>query len=217
MYKMYLGINDGEEGFIIPVLPVSIEIKEDGDNKTYDVVNLGEVNVINKPKLTTLTIESYFPQNKDPYVRSDEFFEPKYYIKKIEAWRAENQKIRFIFVGGPIVLNHLFSIESFKYSEKGGEVGDVYYTIELKKYQRYVARKAKIVSDSSGETVTQTVNKTRETDKVSPKTYTVVSGDTLWHIAKNYLGDGNRYNEIASLNNISNPDLIYTGQVLNIP
>lgn len=49
------------------------------------------------------------------------------------------------------------------------------------------------------------------------RTHTVAPGDTLWAIAEQYLGDGNRYGEIAQLNNIANPDLINVGQVLTIP
>lgn len=44
--------------------------------------------------------------------------------------------------------------------------------------------------------------------------YTVVKGDTLWAIAKRYLGNGALYPKIASWNNISNPDKIYPGQRL---
>lgn len=47
--------------------------------------------------------------------------------------------------------------------------------------------------------------------------YTVVSGDTLWGIAKRFYGNGNRYPEIASANNIANPNIIYIGQKLLIP
>ena len=47
--------------------------------------------------------------------------------------------------------------------------------------------------------------------------YTVVRGDTLWGIAKRFYGNGSRYPEIAKANNISNPDIIHTGQVLLIP
>lgn len=50
-------------------------------------------------------------------------------------------------------------------------------------------------------------------------THTVVSGDTLWGIAAQYLGDGSRYMEIYNLNTdkISDPNLIYVGQVLRLP
>ena len=48
--------------------------------------------------------------------------------------------------------------------------------------------------------------------------YTVKSGDTLWALAKFYYGDGSKYSLISSANpNITNPNLIYPGQVLVIP
>lgn len=46
--------------------------------------------------------------------------------------------------------------------------------------------------------------------------YTVKKGDTLWAIAKQYLGSGTKYTQIASENNIKNPNLIYPGQVFRI-
>ena len=51
------------------------------------------------------------------------------------------------------------------------------------------------------------------------RTYTVKSGDCLWRIAQKFLGSGSRYTEIYNLNRdkISNPNLIYPGQVLRIP
>lgn len=52
---------------------------------------------------------------------------------------------------------------------------------------------------------------------VEKKTHTVVAGDTLFNIAKQYLGDGNRYMELAQANNIANPDHIEVGQVITIP
>ena len=47
--------------------------------------------------------------------------------------------------------------------------------------------------------------------------YTVQQGDTLFSIAQRAYGNGNQWPVIASANNISNPDLIYPGQVLSIP
>lgn len=44
------------------------------------------------------------------------------------------------------------------------------------------------------------------------KYVTVVKGDTLWGIAKTHLGSGTKYKQLASINNISNPNLIYVGQ-----
>ena len=52
---------------------------------------------------------------------------------------------------------------------------------------------------------------------VEARTHTVVAGDTLFNIAKQYLGDGNRYPELAAHNGIANPDHIEVGQVITIP
>lgn len=49
------------------------------------------------------------------------------------------------------------------------------------------------------------------------RTYTVVSGDTLWAISERFYGDGSKYQVIADASGVSNPDLIYPGQVLTIP
>ena len=49
------------------------------------------------------------------------------------------------------------------------------------------------------------------------RTYTVVSGDTLWAIAERFYGDGSKYQQIADASGVANPDLINPGQVLTIP
>jgi nucleoid-associated protein YgaU len=46
--------------------------------------------------------------------------------------------------------------------------------------------------------------------------YNVKSGDTLWNLAKTYLGSWTKYNILMSLNNLQN-EKIYPGQILKIP
>ena len=46
--------------------------------------------------------------------------------------------------------------------------------------------------------------------------HTVVHGDTLWAIAKKYLGNGSRYKEIVNLNGLKS-NVIYSGMKLKIP
>lgn len=48
-------------------------------------------------------------------------------------------------------------------------------------------------------------------------TYTVRKGDTLSAIAQRELGAASRWPEIAELNSLLDPDLIYPGQELRLP
>lgn len=48
-------------------------------------------------------------------------------------------------------------------------------------------------------------------------TYTVQKGDFLWDIALRAYGDGYMWTKIANANNITNPDYIFSGNVLKLP
>ena len=51
---------------------------------------------------------------------------------------------------------------------------------------------------------------------VNYRVHTVVKGDSLWNIAKKYLGAGIKYTSIKSLNGLKG-NTIYAGQKLYIP
>ena len=53
----------------------------------------------------------------------------------------------------------------------------------------------------------------------SGRTYTVVKGDSLSKIAKQFYGNASQWKKIyeANKDNIKNPDLIYPGQTFKIP
>lgn len=67
----------------------------------------------------------------------------------------------------------------------------------------------------------QTAQQQTEQSDVSPDNlpgkYTVKDGDTLFTVAEKYYQNGDLFTEIAKANQLDNPDLITTGQVLNIP
>ncbi len=52
---------------------------------------------------------------------------------------------------------------------------------------------------------------------ISGNSYKVQKGDYLWDIALRAYGDGYSWVKIAKANNLKNPDLIYSGNVLKIP
>jgi nucleoid-associated protein YgaU len=56
-----------------------------------------------------------------------------------------------------------------------------------------------------------------EAEAISGGTYTVETGDNLWDIAVRAYGDGYRWVDIASENDLVNPNLIHKGNILTIP
>lgn len=53
--------------------------------------------------------------------------------------------------------------------------------------------------------------------KITGSVYTVVHGDNLWNIAVRAYGDGYRWTDIANINKLTNPGLIFSGNILNLP
>jgi len=119
--------------------------------------------------------------------------------------------------------NITVSLEDYTIDEDAENGFDVKSTVRLKQFKPFGTKKlnVKSASTSSSSASTATDNKKvvvekqrATTGKTTPKTHTVKSGDTLWAIAKQHLGDGSKYTELAKLNNLSNPNLIKPGQVI---
>jgi putative chitinase len=53
--------------------------------------------------------------------------------------------------------------------------------------------------------------------KISGVTYTIESGDDLWDIAVRAYGDGYKWVDIAKANNLTDPNLIFSGNILKLP
>lgn len=63
----------------------------------------------------------------------------------------------------------------------------------------------------------ETAEITEGENSITSATYEVVEGDSLWNIAVRAYGDGYKWAEIAKENNIVNPNVIHTGNVLILP
>ena len=105
------------------------------------------------------------------------------------------------------------SLEDYTLTEDVKEGLDTVASVKLKEYVELKTIANPIIKETEDKTVIKT-QAARASDKVTPKTYTVKKGDTLWAICKSNLGDGAKYREIAKLNSIANPNLIYPGQVI---
>lgn len=69
---------------------------------------------------------------------------------------------------------------------------------------------------SKNNELTAQLNKKTEEKTKREKIYVVEAGETLFTIARKVLGNGYKYEDIAKDNNISDPDILITGQKLVI-
>lgn len=67
------------------------------------------------------------------------------------------------------------------------------------------------------ETTTQGTEVQQGSIKISGATYTIVPGDDLWDIAVRAYGDGYKWVEIAKVNNLTDPNVIFSGNSLKLP
>lgn len=219
VYGVELSFNNKEEVLQLPINPSEININESGQGNTYDVIGLGQINVIKDRELTEYSFSGLLPAQWYPFVTTDDLLYPVEYIKMIEEWMTTKRPIRFIFTSDTYDINTPASIESFTWKEVAGSGGDVEYSITLKKYVFYAARKIVKKSTTNGGKVQKKTTAARPNDKQQPKTYTMVAGDSLWKVAQMKLGNGARWNEIQKLNGIKDADLkrLPVGKVLKLP
>ncbi|WP_405173796.1 LysM peptidoglycan-binding domain-containing protein [Paenibacillus sp. FSL H8-0260] len=227
-YSIELSFNNRAIWFEIPVLPEEIGIGGEGDGETYDITDLGEINVIKAAKLKEISFSSFFPAiavggTVPSYVSSNNWGQPADYIQLIETWMNKRKPIRFIFTSTGLKINIAASIEEFNYKEVAGSPGDFEYEISLKEYVFYAAKKVTLKTNTTPAGTTTTTTKKepakRADERTKSKTVTIKSGDTLMKIAKRELGDGSRWKEIQKLNGLTDAQLktLKIGSVLKLP
>ncbi|WP_346234493.1 LysM domain-containing protein [Lysinibacillus telephonicus] len=220
MYNFFL------DGVQLPVAPSSMTLKINNKNETITLINESEVNILKKPGLTDIDIEVEFPNVRYPFAIYPNGFQPaSFYLEKIEQLKLSQEPFPFIVnrmkPNGFLLFdtNMTVSIEDYEIEEDAENGFDIVVSIKLKQYRPYGTKRLNLKSSTSNNTTKQkvTVEKKRATTrKNTPKTHKVQSGETLWIIAKRYLGDGSKYTELAKLNKLSNPNLIRVGQVIKL-
>ncbi|MGE6602586.1 LysM peptidoglycan-binding domain-containing protein [Lysinibacillus fusiformis] len=215
-----------------PIAPAELSTKINGRNETIVLMNEGEVNIIKRTGLTDIEFEVLLPNVKYPFAVYPNGFQPAtFYLQKLKDLMQGEKPFPFIvnrmLPNGNLLFDTdmIVSLENYEISESAEEGFDVNVKIELKQYQNYGNKKVTIKTSTKAKNAAGTTKtaskavveqKRPTTGKETPKTHTVKSGETLWVIAKKYLGDGSKYTELAKINNISNPNMIKAGQVIKL-
>lgn len=220
-YKMYL------DGVLMPITPSKVKVKINNQNETLTLISGEEINILKAAGLTDVSFDLLLPQVTYPFTNGGA--QPAdYYLSLFERLKTAKEPFQWILNrekpnGSRLFYTNLtVGMEDYQITDDAEEGFDITVTVSLKQYRHYGTKTVTIQpATTQTSTPTATVEQPKRETSQAPKqsTYTVKSGDCLWNIAKKYLGDGSRYNEIYNLNKdkIKNPNLIYAGQVLTLP
>ncbi len=216
-YQLWFEADGGKTKLQLPVNPEKITVKKSANNESVTITDLGEITIMRERSAVQISFSSIFPAHYFSGCSVKKPFFPSIYIAAFSSWIIYKKPVRFTAAKCGIVM--YVTIESFTYSESGGDIGTYEYSLTLKEYRSTKARQINLNKNTKKASVSKRTA-ARVSNKTVPKTYTVKSGDCLWNIAKKFYGDGSKYKKIYEANKKiigSNPNLIKPGQVLTIP
>lgn len=164
----------------LPIPPESFEVSVQQKNSTVNVNNLGELNMLGKTGLFTISLSSFFPNQQYSFCQCTPD-SPYNYIKTIESWRTSGKPARITISDTPI--NYSVTIENFKWGERDG-TGDVYFTLDLKEYKFVGGAKDTTVNSVTGLKNRVDISNLGETIK----NVMVYPGDSLMDVASRAFG-----------------------------
>ena len=183
---------------MFPVTPSQVQTKVGNCNQTVQILQMGQANLLKNAGLEEVRFKALFPGRQYHFVQVEEGFrEPSYFLERLKDFKKAQKPVQLIIFRRLADGSQIFCSNV----EMGLE--------EYRKMQSIAYRPA-----SGGNTLEK--QPTQRPAKETAKTYVVKKGDNLWNIAKKELGDGSKFGELAKKNGISNPSLIYPGQVIKL-
>ena len=190
---IYVKEKNGTREIRIPWLPESIEYKT-GETifAKYDILNKGEVAVPTGVGIAGYSWSSEFPgkYRTDKSMMRGKWKEPKTYDSILKDWKKKGTLLTLMVTGYPI--NADVYLEKYDSSPSGG-FGDLPYEISFVGAGTITVTSQKVQAKKATTTTTKR-------PAATTTSYTIKQGDTLWKIAKKFLGAGSKWETIYKLN-----------------
>ena len=145
MYSVYL------DKILLPIAPSKIKIGFSSQNKTLNLINDGEINILKDPGLLDIEFDAMLPNTKYPFsIYKDGFESADKFIDKINKLKTDKKPFQFIVTrtrpdGTPLFNTNIkVSLEEYEINEDAEEGFDVILSIKLKQYKPYSTKKIKI-------------------------------------------------------------------------
>ena len=136
--NIILKVDNSSESITFPIVPGDFpDVNSPQNNDTFEAVT-GDINVIEAPKLRTLSLQSFFPVNKNySFIRAQASYRNGWeYVNWIEKNRRLGLVFRLMFVEtfGAVKLDMLCTIDNFVYHQERNN--DIKYQIDFSEYNK---------------------------------------------------------------------------------
>lgn len=202
-YQFYI------DGLELPYAPSELKMTIGGNNKTVNLLNGVEINVLKSPKLTEIEFEIELPRGQQ-YPFANKLVNPKTYTDHFEKIMVEKRPIELVIIrpnyriGTTRVFTNGFydtvmkvSLEKYELIESADNGFDIKVPLKFKKYVDYgVVKKVSVKPTPTKKAEVKPVVK----PATKGKEYVVKKGDCLWNIAKKEYGTGTLWKKIFNAN-----------------
>jgi LysM repeat protein len=217
-------------GVLMPIAPQKLQLKITNKNKTIDLLNGGEANILKYPGLTEISFDLTIPAQKYPFSVYEKGFKPvSHYLNLFEKLKNSRRRFSFLVLRSKTTqgktaftkahdTNIKVALEEYTTAEEWKDGFDTMVSVKLKQAPAYGTQKLPKPKPKTQKSTPAAPVRTTPT-VTSVRTHTVVRGDCLWNLARKYYGSGAKETLIFNANRdkIKNKNLIYPGQVFTIP
>lgn len=207
-YRIFFGVwkkNSLDYDLIeLPVNPQDVTITYPANPTNYDVEGVGDVVIPRIPKLASVTFDSFFPREAVfiTGANSDSWYSPEWYVNFFRNLQLSREPFELTIVRGSDIYYEGDSVFpthqqyfdtvfdkavllDLSFSDKGGEPGDVYYSMTISEYRdaspKTMAELSEEKLDSDGNIVEQklvpVVNRPPQRGAIVPDRAVEISGE----------------------------------------
>lgn len=216
------------DDFCFPSLPEEVQVSTGASYQTYNLLR-GQLSIPKGANIKTVKWSGvFFGRKRRRTALVEEWEDPEECVDFLETALRDGDTLELIVEEAPVNLD--VTIASFTYTAVGA-FGDIEYAIEL---QEAKSLKVYTTSELNIKPLAKTVETRPEpaAAQSAGQSYTIVSGDNLWKIARKfYGGSGADWQKIYNANmavieaaakqhgkgSSDNGNWIYPGTVLAIP
>ncbi|WP_455577349.1 hypothetical protein [Anaerosinus sp.] len=211
---------------MLPVPPAKMNVKVNNKNKTINLINEGEVNIIKAQGLTEISFDARLPNQNYPFADYDTSFSSSltsqltgsnfsfkkadYFLDNFKTSKLSNLPVRLIITrmrNWQLLFdtNMLVTLEDYNIDEDADNGFDLIVPLRFKQYRPYGTKECEVTTDENG-VQHISVKETRPAyDKTVPNAYKIRNEQSMWEVCKRMSGGSLDWREVMEKNSITNP------------